>query len=72
MDTGIGLAPGARDRIFDPLFTTKAGSLGMGLSISRSIIEAHGGRLWAHQQPDRGMMFGFTLSSKQRGETRAA
>jgi two-component system, LuxR family, sensor kinase FixL len=71
-DTGIGVTPAARDRIFDPFFTTKAGGLGMGLSISRSIIEAHGGRLWATGNPDRGMTFGFTLPIRQRGEIRAA
>jgi len=66
------VSPAARERIFEAFFTTKAGGLGMGLSISRSIIEAHGGRLWATGNPDRGMTFGFTLPVKQRGEIRAA
>src|SRR5262245_4424330 len=71
-DTGIGITPAVRDRIFDPFFTTKIGGLGMGLSISRSIVEAHGGRMWASVNPDRGMTFGFSLSVRQRGATRAA
>jgi len=71
-DTGIGVPPAARERIFDPFFTTKTGGLGMGLSISRSIVDAHGGRLWATANPDRGMTFGFTLPVRQRGEIIAA
>jgi PAS domain S-box-containing protein len=71
-DTGVGISPVTKERIFDPFFTTKTGGLGMGLSISRSIIEAHGGRLWAAGNPDRGMTFGFTLPVKQPGEIRAA
>ena len=71
-DTGVGVSPATHARIFDAFFTTKAGGLGMGLSISRSIIEAHGGRLWATGNPDRGMTFGFTLPVKQPGESRAA
>jgi PAS domain S-box-containing protein len=71
-DTGVGMSPATRERIFDPFFTTKLGGLGMGLSISRSIIEAHGGRLWATGNPDRGMTFSFTLPVRQRDEIRAA
>jgi PAS domain S-box-containing protein len=71
-DTGVGVSAATRDRIFDAFFTTKSGGLGMGLSISRSIIEAHGGRLWATGNPDRGMTFCFTLPVRQSGEIRAA
>jgi two-component system, LuxR family, sensor kinase FixL len=71
-DTGIGVTAAVQDRIFDPFFTTKARGLGMGLSISRSIVEAHGGRLWASGNPDRGMTFGFSLAVRRRGATRAA
>jgi PAS domain S-box-containing protein len=60
-DTGIGLPPEQADKVFDAFFTTKPHGTGMGLSISRSIIESHGGRLWATGNPDRGTTFQFTL-----------
>ena len=60
-DAGSGVAPGDRDRIFDAFVTTKADGLGMGLSISRSIVEAHGGRLWVESEPGCGARFQFTL-----------
>jgi C4-dicarboxylate-specific signal transduction histidine kinase len=60
-DSGSGLDPKTLDRIFDPFYTTKAQGMGMGLAISRSIIEAHGGRLWATANQDRGSIFQFTL-----------
>jgi len=60
-DTGTGVAPEDADRIFTPLFTTKRHGMGMGLSISRSIIEAHGGRLWAAPNASRGSVFHFVL-----------
>jgi len=60
-DTGEGVEPGAIDRIFNPLFTTKAHGMGMGLSICRSIVEAHGGRLWVSARLPRGAAFHFTL-----------
>jgi signal transduction histidine kinase len=60
-DSGIGLDPDVRDKIFDPFYTTKPGGMGMGLSISRSILEAHGGRLWATAKDGPGALFHFTL-----------
>jgi PAS domain S-box-containing protein len=60
-DTGVGVPREATQRIFDPFFTTKPFGLGMGLPVSRSIVEAHGGRLWAIDNPDGGMTFAFTL-----------
>jgi signal transduction histidine kinase len=60
-DSGPGLDANAMDRLFDAFYTTKAHGLGMGLSISRSIIEAHGGRLWAKVNVPKGALFQFTL-----------
>jgi signal transduction histidine kinase len=60
-DTGPGLDPQGIERIFEAFYTTKASGLGMGLSICRSIIEAHGGRLWAGPNTPRGAVFQFTL-----------
>jgi C4-dicarboxylate-specific signal transduction histidine kinase len=60
-DTGKGLEPGAVDRIFNPMFTTKAHGMGMGLSICRSIIEAHEGRMWVTADKGRGAIFHFTV-----------
>jgi PAS domain S-box-containing protein len=59
-DNGVGLPESSPD-VFDAFYSTKADGLGMGLSISRSIIEAHRGRLWAMRNPDRGTTFRFTL-----------
>jgi len=66
-DTGVGLPDGASDRIFDAFFTTKPGGLGMGLSISRSIVEAYGGRLWARGNADCGATFAFSLPDVEIG-----
>lgn len=60
MDSGIGFNPQQAERIFEPFFTTKADGVGMGLSISRSIVESHGGRLWA-ELGSKGSIFRFTL-----------
>jgi C4-dicarboxylate-specific signal transduction histidine kinase len=60
-DSGPGLAPETLDHIFEAFYTTKPGGLGMGLSICRSIIEAHGGRLWASANLPRGASFQFAL-----------
>ena len=60
-DAGIGLDPQQMARLFDAFFTTKPGGMGMGLSISRTIIEAHGGRLWATPNDGPGATLLFTL-----------
>jgi len=60
-DSGVGLPPQLADRIFDAFFTTKPHGIGMGLRISRSIVESHGGRLWAADNPVCGASFYFTL-----------
>jgi len=60
-DSGPGLAPASVERLFESFYTTKPGGLGMGLSICRSIIDAHGGRLWMTANVPRGAIFQFTL-----------
>jgi signal transduction histidine kinase len=60
-DYGVGFSPGVIEKMFDPFFTTKAQGIGMGLSISRSIIESHHGRLWATRRPSGGAIFSFTV-----------
>ena len=62
-DFGIGLEPAKVDHVFDAFHTTKLGGMGIGLTISRSIIEAHGGRIWATPNGSRGAVFQFTLPS---------
>jgi signal transduction histidine kinase len=63
-DTGTGLPPQQADRIFDAFFTTKLHGTGMGLSISRSIVESHGGRLWADGDSARGATFHIALPTR--------
>jgi C4-dicarboxylate-specific signal transduction histidine kinase len=60
-DTGPGLSPESLPRLFEPFYTTKPEGIGMGLSICRSIIEGHGGRLWAIPSEPRGALFQFTI-----------
>jgi signal transduction histidine kinase len=67
-DTGAGVGPHDIDRIFNPLFTTKANGMGMGLAICRSIMEAHDGRLWAAPNTPRGTVFHFS-SAQSHTET---
>jgi signal transduction histidine kinase len=63
-DSGPGLEPAKLDRLFEAFYTTKPAGLGMGLSICRSIIEAHGGRLWAEPNARRGAIFQFTVPAQ--------
>ena len=67
-DTGPGLPPATLERLFESFYTTKPGGLGLGLSICRSIIEAHGGRLWATANMPRGAIFQFTVLAEVRTE----
>src|SRR5713226_8695501 len=67
-DSGVGLPPQQADRIFDAFFTTKPHGSGMGLRISRSIIESHGGRLWAADNSPRGASFYFTLPTEAKAD----
>ena len=60
-DSGPGFAPAALERVFEAFYTTKPSGLGLGLSICRSIIEAHNGRLWASANLPRGASFQFAL-----------
>ncbi len=71
-DTGMGLPPQQEEQIFSAFFTTKAHGTGMGLPISRSIIETHGGRLWATSDPGRGASFHFALPCKVEIHRRSA
>ena len=66
-DSGPGLDPSLLERVFDAFYTTKSSGMGMGLSICRSIIDAHGGRLWAEANDPRGVIFQFTLPAAQVG-----
>jgi two-component system sensor kinase FixL len=63
-DTGPGIPSGDLALIFDPFFTTKASGMGIGLSVSRTIVEAHGGRIWAENNSTEGCTFCFTLPTE--------
>jgi signal transduction histidine kinase len=71
-DSGSGLNPQDSDRLFEPFFTTKPDGMGMGLMFCRSIIEAHGGRLWAKDNVPQGAVFQFTLPCYERSLVPAA
>jgi signal transduction histidine kinase len=60
-DSGTGFTPEQMEQMFDPFFTTKPQGIGMGLSISRSIVQSHGGQLWASRRTPHGAKFEFTL-----------
>jgi signal transduction histidine kinase len=65
-DTGAGIDPAVADRMFEPFVTTKSNGMGLGLLVTRSIVENHGGKIWAAPNPDRGSTFAFTLPLVQR------
>ena len=64
-DSGSGIDPGNHERVFEPFYTTKTSGVGMGLSICRSIIDGHGGRLWVSANESQGAVFQFTLPAAQ-------
>jgi signal transduction histidine kinase len=66
-DSGVGIAPENVDQLFSSFFTTKSNGMGMGLTISRTIIEAHGGRLWATPNVPQGAVFQFSLPTRNNG-----
>jgi signal transduction histidine kinase len=65
-DSGPGIDPKCKDRIFEPFFSTKPDGMGMGLMFSRSIVENHGGKLWATDNVPHGAVFHFTLPSSDK------
>ncbi len=70
-DSGIGLDPNTTSKIFDPFYTTKPGGMGMGLSVSRSILQTHGGRLWAAAKDGPGTVFHISLPNYHKEESDA-
>jgi C4-dicarboxylate-specific signal transduction histidine kinase len=68
-DSGAGLSPGKLEEIFEAFYTTKRDGMGMGLAVSRSIVGAHGGRLWATPNEPRGAVFQFTLPTAREEES---
>jgi len=66
-DGGDGIPPEQLANIFEPFFTTKASGLGMGLPISQTIVETHGGRIWAENKPGGGALFRFTIPVAKTG-----
>jgi signal transduction histidine kinase len=71
-DTGGGIEPSVANRLFEPFVTTKDNGMGLGLLVTRSIVENHGGKIWATPNPDRGTTFTFTLPLVQRKQASAS
>jgi two-component system, LuxR family, sensor kinase FixL len=67
-DTGTGIAPEIMDQLFQPFITTKKHGMGVGLSICRTIVESHGGKIWVESKPNQGTSFRFTLRSISQEE----
>lgn len=67
-DTGTGISPEVAERLFEPFVTTKQQGMGVGLSISRTIVESHGGRIWAEAAEGGGTVFRFSLRAASREE----
>ncbi len=70
-DVGVGIEPSGVDKVFEPFYTTKSGGMGIGLSVSRSIIERHHGRLWATLNDGPGAAFSFSIPRTPEGLARA-
>ena len=70
-DTGVGFEPQGMDRLFDAFYTTKSSGMGIGLSVSRSIIESHKGRLWATPNDGPGATFSFSIPCRPSAVTNA-
>jgi signal transduction histidine kinase len=68
VDTGIGLPNGSTERVFEPFHTTKPQGTGMGLTITRSIVESYGGRVWATANQGMGATFHFILPSEGKAQ----
>jgi signal transduction histidine kinase len=68
-DAGVGFELQAADRLFDPFYTTKIDGMGMGLSVSRSIIDSHHGRLWATSNEGPGVTFSFSIPCRSERST---
>ena len=68
-DSGAGISRDNLERVFEAFYTTKSNGVGMGLSICRSIVNAHGGRLWSEVNEPTGAKFQFTLPSRKQGAT---
>ena len=71
-DAGVGITRQGMDKLFDAFYTTKSGGMGIGLSVSRSIIERHHGRLWAEPNDGPGVTFSFSIPSGPESATGAA
>ena len=69
-DTGPGLPPPFAAKLFEPFFSTKPDGVGLGLAISRTIVETHGGRIWVTPNPDRGVTFRFTVPAQTQTHER--
>jgi signal transduction histidine kinase len=71
-DSGSGIDPAVANRLFEPFVTTKSEGLGLGLLVTKSIVESHGGKIWSTSNPDRGTTFTFTLPDAKRKRARAS